>query len=191
VKRAVLLPLAMLAALAACEPFEPAVDETKLRAQNEAQEAFEKWVDDTLKGNAEANYRGTSDRMKSRWLFERLREEDSLARDWRFRLTGSARTDLDLWLAHNEKNPSRVELLPSSVLATPSLADLWKDYFKLQFPAIKEQFTRLEIAQVFSDEQAVSILLRSSLGRDMVELVPAEGTWKVNHYKRAPGILNR
>jgi hypothetical protein len=178
--------------LAACEPFDP-VDEKTAQAQAEARGAFEKWLDDTLQGKAEASFAGFSASFRSQWLFERLGDEDSVARDWRGRLTGSTRTDLDLWLEHSRKNRRpRVETLPDTVLRHPSLVELWKTYFALERESVKRQMSRLEIAEVYSDPSGVSILVRNAIGRrEMYGMVYEDGTWRIDHQKATFGPYGR
>ena len=82
-----------------------------------ARKAFEDWAKAAVAGDAEKTFSMLSDSNLADWLFNRLEENDPLARRWRGELTGRPRTDLDLWWGMSRKRGNgRAEPLASTVL---------------------------------------------------------------------------
>ncbi|HYE98272.1 MAG TPA: hypothetical protein VEJ18_05140 [Planctomycetota bacterium] len=152
-----------------------------------AQEAFEDWLDALIRGDAPAAWAGLSEGNRSHWIFERLRDGDSAAHDWRKAWSGETRTQLDLWyFYHRDRNDERVRVLPTEVLAHPSTVALWTRYFKESLPEVRRQMQKLEITQVYADGAMVTVLARNLVGKiEMYQLRFEAGGWKVDHHREA------
>lgn len=153
-----------------------------------ARKAFEEWARAAVAGDAEKTLAGLTDARKSEWLFERFLENDLIVRRWRGEMTGEARTQLDLWLGISKRHGNgREQPLPPIVLDHPSFAPMFREYFVLTAQGIKDVFSRMEVAQVFGDDQGVTVAVRSGPGSatELYELVYERSGWKINNYKPA------
>jgi len=151
-----------------------------------AREAFETWVRAAVEGNAEKTFAMLSDGNKSGWLFDRLEEGDVPARRWRSELTGTARTELDLWwgVARN-RDSGRDEPLPSSVLMHPSLAQLFKEYFVRTQEGIRVQMSRVQIAQIYGDDSGVTVAVRNGVGAtELYGMIYERDGWKIDAHRQ-------
>jgi hypothetical protein len=154
----------------------------------EAVKAFENWVRACVAGDGDTVFRGMSDGFKSGWLFDRLTEADPLARRWRGDLTGTARTDLDLWLGLAKKrNDGRQEPLPQTVLAHPSLLALFKDYFASE-GRLRSEMSRTAIGQAFADDTGVTVVVKNGAGStELYGLIAERDGWKVDAHREPLG----
>lgn len=154
---------------------------------NQAQEAFEDWLDALVRGDAKAAWEGLSEGNRSQWLFDRLRDGEATAHEWRKSWTGEARTQLDLWyFFHRERNDVRVKILPTGMLDHPSTLALWTRYFAESHPEVKRQMLKLEVTRVYSDGALVTVTARNILGKtEMYQLRYEAGHWRVDHHLEA------
>jgi hypothetical protein len=147
--------------------------------------AFEEWVKYNIDGNAEKSLEMLSDAKRSEWLYDRLEENDGLARRWRGELSGPARTDLDLWwgIAHQHKS-GRADILKDSVLNHPSFIRLYRDYFAQNAALIRGQFSRLEILKVYADDTGITIVVKCGMGAptELYGLTFERESWKIDSY---------
>lgn len=152
-----------------------------------ARKAFEEWARAAVAGDAEKTLAGFTDARKSEWLFERFLENDLIVRRWRGQMTGDARTQLDLWLGVAKRQGNgRDQPLTSIVLDHPSFAPMFREYFIQTAQGIKDSFSRMEIAQVYGDDQGVTVAVRSGPGSptELYELVYERSGWRINNYKQ-------
>jgi hypothetical protein len=128
-----------------------------------------------------------SDSFKSDWVFQRLAARESLAEDWRARMEGAARTDLDLWLEHQKKyRQGRAATLPSTVLGHPTLDRLWAECFARDAEAVKTLFSGLTVARIYLDETGATVLVRNAANKgEMYNMIPAADGWKVDGHREA------
>jgi hypothetical protein len=149
--------------------------------------AFEVWRAAAARGDAEATFLLLTDGNKSEWLFQRMLADDSVMRHWRVELTGSARTDLDLWFEHVKKNRgARAEPLPATVLTHPWLRLMYIDHFNLELEAVKAQFAGLLVTNVYADETGATIIVRNYAGRsELYQMVVEGGAWKLDLHREA------
>lgn len=180
-RRAVLWAGLLASAGCADLPSEPTAE------SQQAQEAFEDWLDALVRGDATAAWAGLSEGNRSQWLFDRLRDGDAPAHDWRKAFTGEPRTQVDLWyFFHRDRNDPRVRTLPLGMLNHPSTLALWARYFNDSLPSVKRQMERLEITQVYADGAMVTVLARNLVGKtEMYQLVYEAGDWRVDHHREA------
>jgi len=180
-KTVALLILGMLAASCASEP-------ANSKTTNIARESFEDWVRACVDGDWLKVFRGMSEAYKSAWLFDRLGESDLDARRWRGELSGQARTDLDLWLGVAKKHEDgREEPLPLSVLEHPTFATLFRDLFMRDWNSggIRIQMSRLQIAQVYSDDSGVTVVVKNGLNStELYGLANERGGWKIDGHRQ-------
>lgn len=153
-----------------------------------AVQAFENWVKAFVAGDGDAVYKGMSDGLKSGWIYDRLAESDPAARRWRGELTGTARTDLDLWLGLAKKrNDGRKDNLPQSVLTHPSMAELFKTYF-VNEGRLRNEMSGLAIGQAFADDSGVTIAVKNGQGSTELYGLIVEGDgWKVDAHREPLG----
>lgn len=172
---------ALAVALAACEPLPPELDSRRILVED----SFVAWVNHLRAGNADASFRGLSDANKSQWLFELLRREDPVAHQWRLKLEGRARTDVDLWLNYfKDKNDGRPEKLSAELLDSPGVLAVWRATFEDQKDAVKTQMSNLRVLDVYTDDAAASVIVRNVVGQtEMYQLVFERGGWKVDHHR--------
>lgn len=152
----------------------------------EAQEAFEEWLDALVRGDATAAWAGLSEGNRSQWLFDRLRDGDAAAHDWRKAFSGEARTQLDLWyFFHRDRNDARVQVLPTALLSHPTTVALWTRYFSESHSEVKRQMLKLEVMQVYSDGNLVTVTARNIMGKtEMYQLRYEAGGWRVDHHSQ-------
>lgn len=175
--------VALFALLAACEGYP---DQNEMQ-QEDAQASFEHWLDLLVAGKMAEAVQMMTQSYKSQWTYDRLAEGDPAALEWRTKLKGNARTDIDLWHGEAEKATAkgRVPTLPRTVLADPSLNALLVGYLKDAALEVRYEFTRVKIVKVSADELGVSILVHSSRGEpEMYQLVIEGGMWKLDHHKK-------
>jgi hypothetical protein len=174
------IALLVLAALA------PSCGPATLDRAASAREMFEDWVRACVGGDAAKVFHGMSDAYKSGWLFDRLEESDAAARRWRGELSGTARTDLDLWLGvAKKKDTGRESLLPSSVLDAPTLPLLFKELFMKDYGAIQLQMSRIQIAQVYSDDSGVTVAVKNGLNTtELYGLIYERDGWKIDAHRQ-------
>lgn len=151
-----------------------------------ARKTFEEWAKAAVTGDAEKTLAGFSDSKKSEWLFERLEENDPIARRWRGELTGVARTDLDLWWGIAHKSGSGREPLRTTVLDHPTFIKLFREYFVQTAGAIKLQFSKLEIANVYGDDTGITVAVRCGQGAptELYGLIYERDGWKIDTYRQ-------
>lgn len=174
--------IALAAGLAACEELPPERDHSQIQVED----AFMAYVNHLVKGNADAAFRGLSESNKSQWIFERLRAEDRAAHQWRLKLEGRTRTDVDLWYNYfkGKNDGLRVDKLATSVLDSPGVLDLWRGTFEEEKENLKIQMSRLQIAEVFTDGAGASVIVRNLEGKtEMYQMIVERGGWKVDHHK--------
>jgi hypothetical protein len=181
-----IVALAALVALQpSCEPF-PEDD----RQFEGAREAFERWKEAMIAGRVSDCVQLTTLSLRSQWLYDRLAEGDRAALEWKARMDGGARPDLDLWFSEAGKDTSRgrVTTLPARVLADPSLMALLVGYLRDAQRDVAQDFKTQKVIQLSADDRGVSILVRSQRNEpEIYQLVSEEGFWKVDgHRKRAP-----
>ncbi len=173
--------LALAGLLASCASTGPKPEEAAL-------ETFKQWVRDTVAGNAEASFAGLAPAYQSEWLYLRAADNDGVYRDWRGALTGTARTELDIWYEFCKRTRAksgRAEEAPASVLRHPSLQGLWKTYFAAEAKAVAFQLSRLEIIKAYADESGVTIAVRSAAQRtELYGLALTGGGWKIDNYRQ-------
>ena len=176
---------ALLVLAASCASMPPA--EEQVRA------AFEAWRAAAAAGDAAATFRGMTGGFKSEWIFNRLMARDPLVEDWRARMEGGPRTDLDLWLEHQRRyKEGRVASLPASVLGHPSILKLWEDSFSRDKDAVKVQFTGLSIARVYIDETGATVVAHSLVQKsEMYAMVPDVDGWKVDGHREGLRLLKQ
>jgi hypothetical protein len=178
--------IALVALLASCEPF-PAENDMQYEG---AREAFERWKDAMIAGRLTECVQLTTLSLRSQWIYDRLSEGDHAALEWKAKLEGGARPDLDLWFSEAGKDTSRgrVPTLPARVLADRSLTSLLVGYLRDAQPDVAQDFKTQKVVQVSADERGVSVLVRSQRNEpEIYQLVSEEGFWKVDgHRKRAP-----
>jgi len=175
--------VAILALLAACESFP---DENQMQ-QEDAQQAFEHWMDLLVAGKMAEAVQMMTQSYISQWIFDRLEDGEPAALDWRTRLKGNARTDVDLWQGEARKTSStgRVPTLPRTVLADPSLKALLVAYLKDAALEIRYEFMKVKVVKVSADHLGVSVLVHNSRGDpEMYSLVVEGATWKLDHHRQ-------
>lgn len=172
---------ALAVALAACEELPEDTDSRKLVIED----AFMAWVNHLVKGNGDAAFRGLSEANKSQWLFDLLRREDRAAHAWRTQLQGRTRTDIDLWLNYfKDKSGARVEKLPTELLDSEGVLNVWRQTFEEQKDAVKVQMARIRVLEIYMDDAAASVIIRNVVGKtEMYQLVFERGGWKVDHHR--------
>ena len=149
-----------------------------------ATEAFKQWIQAAVDGNAQKTFDMLSLACKSEWIYKLLEQNDPTARQWRGTLTGPARTDLDLWWGRAHKEQSgRVYLLEPTVAADPSFFRLYQTYFTQAAGEIRAEFSRLQIAQVYSDDTGVTLTAKPSptAAPVLCGFVFEGGGWKLDH----------
>ncbi len=184
------LPSAVLALalLAGCTgPSSPVATTDQDR---EVQRAFETWRSNVVAGNAEKVYRGMSTMMVSEWLFVRLRDPaDPIMAKSRGQLRGAESDDLDVWFISNRRSEGdRPSALPGSVLASPWLFECFTKYFEADREKLKDEFSRLEVANVYTDGSGATVVVRNPKYAGTDRYVMAnEGGWKIDrHIEPAP-----
>ncbi len=151
-----------------------------------ARKTFEEWARAASAGDAEKTLAMFSDARKSEWLFERLEENDAIARRWRGELSGAARTDLDLWWGISHRNGNGREPLRASVLAHPSFIQMFREYFMQSANAIKNQLSKLEVTNVYGDDTGITVAVRCGAGAptELYGLVYERDGWKIDTYRQ-------
>ena len=151
-----------------------------------ARDMFEDWIRACVSGDGAKVFHGMSDAYKSGWLFDRIEESDSAARRWRGELTGLARTDLDLWLGvARQKSSGRDSVLPPSVLDHPSFEGLFKELFMKDLGAVQLQMSRVQIANVYSDDSGVTVAVKNGLNStELYGLIYERDGWKVDAHRQ-------
>jgi hypothetical protein len=176
--------VACLALLVSCEPFEADTD-----MQRDARTAFELWRDDILAGRMAEAVQAMTYSYKSQWVYDRLVENDPAALQWRTKLKGNARTDIDLWLSETGASSARgrVHTLPPTVLSDPSVNVLLIGYLREAALELQYEFKRVKVVESTADNQGVSILIHNSRGEpEMYALVIEGGMWKLDHHRSKP-----
>jgi len=153
--------------------------------QDQAREAFEQWRQALLAGDAERTFDMMSSGLKSQWLFDRLSAEDPEAMEFRRALAGTPRTDLDLWLEFNRKNPApRAEVLPATVAGHASFRELYRRYFMQSLARVRQEFSTIRVSEVYPDGTGATVSVRNSQGNtEFYELVAEGDGLKINHYR--------
>jgi len=171
--------IAVLLLAAGCASQEPKQTEV-------ARKMFEEWARAAATGDAEKTLSMFSDAKKSEWLFERLEENDALARRWRGELTGGPRTDLDLWWGLSHKKGSGRDPVAATVLGHPTFIQLFREYFMRTVTAIKNQFSRLEVTNIYGDDTGITVAVKCGAGAptEMYGLVYERDGWKIDSYRQ-------
>ena len=154
-----------------------------------ARQAFEAWAKAASSGDAEKTLDGFSDANKSQWLFDRLNENDSRARQWRGALTGEPRTRLDLWWGQALKNGNgRDEPLNGFVLGHPSFLQLFREFFVAEAKTIQTGLSRAQVTQAYGDATGVTVLVKSGPGMpvEYYQMIYEGNGWKIDLYKPPP-----
>ncbi|HZE96494.1 MAG TPA: hypothetical protein VE981_05680 [Planctomycetota bacterium] len=164
----------------------PSCSTETVDAKVQAQKAFEDWVHTCIDGESMKVFHSLSDGYKSGWLFDRFREGDTTFKRWRAELSGTARTDLDLWLGVAKMHDDgRTEGLPSDVLLHPSFTQLFSEYFIRTHDGIKVQMSRYQIAKVYGDNSGVTIVVKNGLSStEMYGLIYERDGWKIDAYRQ-------
>jgi hypothetical protein len=175
-----------IVALLALGAIIPSCSPTTVDRSAAAQEFFEDWVRACVKGDAPKVFHGMSDAYKSGWLFDRFEESDPATRRWRGELTGTARTDLDLWLGvSKQKGSGRESVLPPSVILDPSLTALFKEMFMKDLGGIQLQMSRIAIAKVYADDSGVTVAVKNGLNStELYGLVYERDGWKIDAHRQ-------
>lgn len=174
--------VALVALLASCEPFEQRND----MQEEDARDAFRHWQDLIIAGKMAESVQMMTWSYKSQWLYDRLTEGDPLALQWRVKLQGNARTDLDLWIPQAATNTSlgRVRTLPPTVQADATLDPLFIRYLEDAALDLRYEFRKVEIVSVSVDRRGVSVQVRNSRGEpEMYAMVIDGGRWKLDHHR--------
>lgn len=176
----------LLSSLASCGGDDLVSDSSPTKRSDSARIAFETWVKAAVSGDAIRTFAMLSDGNKSGWLFDRIEEGDASARRWRSELTGTPRTDLDLWLGvARKRGGGRDEPLPSSVLLDRSLQDLFVEFFMRTQEGIRVQMSRLQIAQVYGDDSGVTVAVRNGVGAtELYGMVYERDGWKIDAHRQ-------
>jgi hypothetical protein len=184
--------LVLLASCDALEPFERERGGGSPELKASALEAFERWRLAAVQGRSEEVFHGLSLGNKSKWLFERLQEGDSLTLDWRAGIAGTtARTDLDLWwgLCKDEYRKSgepRVTSMPDSVHLV--LVPLWNRLFALQQGAVRAQMERVQAREVYADNTGATVAVQNGAGTvELYGMVVELDGWKIDHQRQPLG----
>ena len=151
-----------------------------------ARKTFQDWAKSAAAGDAEKTFAMFSDARKSEWLFERLEENDALTRRWRGELTGTARTELDLWWGVAHRTGNGREPLRSTVLAHPSFLQLFREFFMQSAGAIKTQMSKLEVTSVYGDDTGITVAVKCGAGAptELYGLVYERDGWKIDTYRQ-------
>jgi hypothetical protein len=170
---------AVLLLAAGCATSEP-------KQTDIAKKTFEEWAKSAVAGDAEKTLAMLSDARKSEWLFERLEENDGIARRWRGELSGPVRTDLDLWWGISHRNGNGREPLRASVLTHPSFIQMFREYFMQSAGAIKTQFSKLEVTNIYGDDTGITVSVRCGVGAptELYGLVYERDGWKIDTYRQ-------
>jgi hypothetical protein len=165
----------------------------EVKPTDNARKSFDAWAQAARSGDAEKTLAGFSDAKKSEWLYQLLEDNDPIARRWRGELTGTPRTQLDLWwgVSHKRGN-GRDEILNAGVLYHPSFAKMFREYFMQTANSIRDQFSRLEIAQVYGDDSGITVAVKCVAGAptELYGLVYERDGWKIDTY-RQPLSVNK
>lgn len=168
-----LIALSLVEGMAACSSFTP--------EERGAREAFEAWRAGSAAGDVEVNFSMLSLANKSEWLLGRLEADDAVIRDRRAQLTGSARTDLDLWLEHSRKfRTPRAEPLPRSLRDHPWLRQVYEDTIVPQLPMVKSYFSRLAPTNFFVDGVGATVAALVDQESIYFGMVVEGGAWKID-----------
>lgn len=176
--------VALWVVLASCEPFP---DED--RQYEGGRGSFEAWKEAMIAGRLGEVVAMTTVSLRSQWIYDRLLENDPAALDWKGKLKGGARSDLDLWFGEAGKNTSsgRVPTLPATVLREPTLTTLLTGYLKDAQADMARDFKSQKVVQVASDDRGVSVLVHNKSGdAEIYQLSQEDGYWKVDGHRRAP-----
>jgi len=151
-----------------------------------ARKSIEDWARAASAGDADKTLAMLSDARKSEWLFERLEENDPIARRWRGELTGAPRTDLDLWWGLAHRSGSGREPLRATVLAHPTFAQLFREYFMQSAVAIKNQLSKLEVTNIYGDDTGITVVVRCGAGAptELYGMVYERDGWKIDTYRQ-------
>ena len=176
----------LFALLASCEGFP---DQNEM-LQDDAKEAFEHWRSLLVAGKMPEALQMMTQSYKSQWVHDRLEDGEPSALEWRVKLKGNARTDLDLWQSEAVKDDpkGRVPTLPRTVLADPSFNALLVGYLKEAALELRYEFSKVKVVKVSADNVGVSVLIHNSRGEpEMYSMVVEGGTWRLDHHrKKAP-----
>lgn len=154
-----------------------------------ARQAFEKWREAFVAGEADKVVAMMSSTMKSDWIFRLLQQGDPLVHEWRSRLEGQPRTLLDLWFFDCKKKPrERVPAVYPEVLRHPSFAQLCETIIKQNMEPVRGQFERLVVASVSSDMSGVTLLVRNFAGLTEIYQMVVEDGWKVDGHIEPRGL---
>lgn len=174
--------VALFALLVSCEPF-PVDNEMVV---GDARDAFEYWRGLVVDGKMREVIQTMTVSYKSQWVYDLCSTGAPGTAEWRARMTGIARTDLDLWLSKGGEDTSRgrVQDLPDTVIAEPTLQPLLVSMMEREKAAIASEFRRLQVVKVSADNHGVSILVHNQAGEpEMYEMVLEGGGWKVNGHQ--------
>jgi hypothetical protein len=179
------LAVLLLWSLASCGGPEKSSEMDAARSKS-ARDAFENWVRAAVGGDSTKTFDMLSDGNKSGWIYDRLEEGDPSARRWRGELTGTARTELDLWWGvAKQRSSGRDEPLPSSVLLHPSLAQLFAEYFVRTETGIRVQMSRLQISQIYGDDSGVTVAVRNGVGAtELYGMIYERDGWKIDAHRQ-------
>lgn len=158
-----------------------------------ARKTFESWANAARSGDAEKTLDGFSDAKKSEWIYQLLEANDPIARRWRGELTGGPRTQLDLWWGQaHKRGDGRSEVLSAAVLTHPSFVRMFREYFMQTANAIRDQFAKLEVSQVYGDDTGITVVVKCGMGApsELYGLVYERDGWKIDTY-RQPLSQNR
>jgi hypothetical protein len=167
----------------------PPPTEAEKQVKSELREVFERWLDAGAAGRMDLVLRDMTSGYKSQWLYELLDGGVHAALDWRRTLTGTPRTDLDLWIeAGKADTTGRVPRLPVSVLNLPSLHQLFLQLLSDAKLDIAKEFSGYEITEISPPVQnGVTIVVRNVQGKsEMYQLKVEGGRWMVDHHSNGP-----
>lgn len=176
--------------LAGCAGSSPSVTTTD--QDREVRRAFESWRSSVIAGNAEKVFHGMSTMMIAEWLFVRLNDPaDPIMAKSRGLLRGAASDDLDVWFVANKRSEAeRPGPLPASVTASPWLFECFTKYFEADREKLKDEFSRLEVANVYADAAGATVIVRNPkyTGVDRYIMVYENG-WRVDHHIEPAPLL--
>jgi hypothetical protein len=178
--------VAALVILASCEPF-PDEQRADTEDAKDGRQAFELWRNNILAGRMKEAVLQMSTSIRSQWVYDRLKEGDPAALQWKVKLQGTARTDLDLWFpeAAADTSRGRVTTLPGTVLADPNLTTLLMGYLKDAQADLVRDFRELQTQNVSTDQSGVSVLIRNRRGEpEIYSLIVEDGQWRIDGHRK-------
>ncbi len=162
--------------------------------ESEASDAFWAWAQAMVEGDADVAIGRMTPAWRSEWLYGLLRQRDPSATLWRERLSGTARTDLDLWIYTNDnrKSDERVISLPVTVGTHPSLHELFVKILSEDRAGSEARFTGMEVKRVVVEGRGATIAVSSRNRPTEYFAMIWDGTgWQVDGHVQPRSTLQR